>query len=96
MENKLSVGDKVKIINYGHFTWAYKDAWHKMYSSKPSNIIKETEGAYHFDISPEKVGQEDTIKLISEPQPGLIRYGLEKNGSWYSKEQLELINKENG
>lgn len=92
------IGDKVKIVNYGHLVWITKEA-QKMYfeagyskNEIPQNLIFEEEGMYYYDLSPDLIGKIDIIREITVTQ-GVPKYSLDKNGSWYSEKQLELINK---
>lgn len=97
MTPTLKVGDKVRIINYGHQVWWFKsdwDAWQQLMGKvKAEPYAKSDDGKMIFlDLAPERVGREDIITKHTEPQYGFHRYALDKNGAWYSKDQLELIN----
>lgn len=79
------IGDKVRIINYGHLIWEGKPC------SPIGKVIKETDKVYWTDLKPEYVGREDMICGVSMIQ-GVPSYSL-KTSSWYDEGQLELINK---
>lgn len=87
----LQIGDKVRIIKYGHpIRWS-KEAYHHISKSedKPGHIIEE--GNYHYllDKSPEMVGQEGIICTILNGSYSLA--GVEGKQSWYNEEQLEKL-----
>lgn len=56
---------------------------------KPKNIISEDENKWIIDRCPELVGREDVVVGISNSQ-GRVMYSLDKNGAWYSDNNLEL------
>lgn len=92
--NKFNIGDKVRIIKYGHlmyinrldavFMEVYKD---KEDLSKDNSIIKAV------DTNPDLIGREGTIIKISgfQGQDNYIyQYSIEGIGAWYNEDQLEL------
>lgn len=75
----MKIGDKVRIINYGHLIW-YKD--------------EKTDKIKWMDLYPELVGKEAKIVEKTKTQ-GVKYYGLKIKGegymSWFTKKQLEKI-----
>jgi hypothetical protein len=93
MPAKFSIGDKVKIINYGAMCWISSEF---AFSSKGLKTLKE-EGDYIIcDTYPELVGKEGIISEVTKTQ-GEWQYAI--NGltkyAWYDEEQLEMISKNN-
>lgn len=84
------IGDKVKIVNYGHLIWENKEVYPKPSTSFP--IYHETENVRWLDMSPHLVGRMDLIEKVSVVQ-GTPKYSLNKNGAWFAEENLELVNK---
>lgn len=77
------VGDRVRIINYGHW----------LYSPYPLTRFPLI-GEKLYDIAPELVGLEGTINKADKTQ-NQWQYGITfdngKNISWFTDDQLELI-----
>ncbi len=95
----FKVGDKVRIVKYGHWFLIHKSEqalyYEAGFTSKqiPDNIIKETENTYWVDMRPELVGQIGTIRTISITQ-GITSYslnGIEDKVAWYNADQLEHV-----
>lgn len=92
----IRIGDRCKIVKYGHCIWTKKEAYKEMFEAgytggkeKPDGIIKENETIYYHDIRPEFVGQEVIITNISETQG---KYGYSTTlFSWADRQQLEKI-----
>jgi hypothetical protein len=86
MENrKFKIGDKCKIVNYGHLIWQSKKSQEPIDKKFP--IIFEYESFVYFDIRPDLVGKEVIIIGISSSGN---RYSTDLF-SWASEKQLELI-----
>jgi len=84
MESKFKVGDKCRIVKFGHLVWENKNMpLHK--SSLPT--YAEDENTRWVDINPSYIGKEVVITEV----------GLDKKRyatslfSWAKEEQLELI-----
>jgi hypothetical protein len=76
---KFKVGDKVKVVKYGHIIHHYK--------SETGNWAAE-------DISPDIVGKEGVVREVSNSQPGWVTYaldGIPEKTAWYNQNQLELV-----
>ena len=85
---KYKVGDKVRIVNYGHKVWMYQ----KMVDGK----IIELDEVEWYDMCPERVGMLATIRKVTVTQ-GIDKYGLTTelgNISWFHNNQLELVKDE--
>lgn len=83
--SKYKVGDKVKIVNYGHLMWSHK----KM--SFP--VVSEDGGIVWMDMSAELVGQEGVVNKITITQ-GNPEYGIDGikgKCAWYNENQLEKL-----
>lgn len=83
----MEVGNKVKIINYGHLIYItaeeYKIDSFPLIKTYPSGIEVR-------DMSPELVGQEGVVSEVSNDGDQYMLSGPKKAG-WYNEEQLELI-----
>ena len=77
-DSKFKIGDKVRIIGYGHLFWSY---------DKPSDKIPTW-----YDMSPELVGQIGIIANITNTQ-GIPKYALKgpNKYAWYDEKQLEKV-----
>ena len=85
---KYKVGDRVKIINYGSTIWEPKNVEEKL--SFP--VIEETEHFRILDMSPDLVGKEGVVDIvtITQGEPKYAIDGLRKH-AWYDEEQMELV-----
>ena len=94
-----SIGDKVKIVNYGALIWYNKKEWKKMYDEgfvtklKPDNIIAENNTIWTIDIMPKKVGEEAIIQKVNTATHSYSLKGKDWSSAWYNEDQLEMINK---
>ena len=83
----MKIGDKVKVVDFGHLMWSRKPMSFKVYAKDPdSNVV-------WYDCSPEIVGKEGVIKDVKTTQ-GQTNYalsGITEKSAWYSENQLELI-----
>ncbi len=88
METKptYKIGDKVRIINYGHPIWESK-SFYKESTSK--HIIYEDEELRWIDISPNIVGKEGIVEKVDVVQ-GTPQYSIKGIGAWYFEEQMEM------
>jgi hypothetical protein len=89
---KFSVGDHVKIVNYGNIYWESKKSGMGYHLHFP--VIKEDNDTYYVDTNPELVGK---LAIVDKREllQGKFRYGLmltENNNhmSWFFESQLEL------
>lgn len=96
MKSKFKIGDKVKIINYGHILWESKESYKKHFEAgrykteRPKNLISEDEDFFFIDIRPDILGQKGVVDKVSEDQ-GKISYSISGIGAWYSEKQMEKI-----
>ena len=73
-EPKYKIGDKIKIVNYGHWIYTTKKERQEMLKVKlvstaiPKNILRETEDGYFVDMRPDRVGVEDVIDNVTDTQ----------------------------
>jgi len=76
---KFGIGDKVKIINYGH------QIWERIEGTDKVNII---------DIHPDLVGQIGMISKAEITQ-GIPEYAIEglAKHAWYDEGQLEMVSR---
>ncbi len=89
-----NIGDKVRIVNYGHPIWINKlaDEYHfndEGLSSLPT--IDEDEQFKWKDLRPELVGVEGIVTGLSSDKK---QYSLDTNRgamAWFGEGQLELI-----
>lgn len=91
-EPKYSIGNKVKIINYGHLIWQSKDSQQLDLNLKFPIIYEDDEDKY-LDMTSSIVGKEGVITKISMTQ-GMPQYSIEgipEKVAWYDEQQLELI-----
>jgi hypothetical protein len=93
-DTKFKVGDRCKIVNYGHLIWSHKEVWKEAYKAgfttkdKPDNIIAEDENIWYHDIGTELLGKEVIIIKAHKTQ-GIDEYATNVV-SWLNNEQLEL------
>lgn len=83
MESKFKVGDKCRIVNFGHLVWENKSEPIKM--NLPTYC--ESENTRWVDLNPELIGKEVVILEVSNDGK---RYSTSLF-SWALEEQLELI-----
>lgn len=88
----MEIGDKVKIVNYGHAIWISKDSTdYKIFKDK---IIYDGGDICTMDIHPELVGQQGVIQNKYKQYDGSFLYALEGirgKSAWYEEQQLEKI-----
>lgn len=94
MKSKFKIGDKVKIVNYGHLMWVSKSNTERLANITMPKVYEDDTFEY-FDMAPELVGQKRVVRDISLCQ-GRFDYALcNEDGSgyiaWLSEKQLELI-----
>jgi hypothetical protein len=90
MKNKFEIGDKVKVVNYGHLMWSNKKSGMKM----KLPIISEDGNIVWHDFLSKIVGKVGVVVEVIETQ-GIVNYslnGIPQKTSWYNEEQLELEN----
>jgi hypothetical protein len=91
MQSKFNIGDKVRVIKYGHLSFMAKS----LHVSQP--IIKNmSDGYYLVDSAPELVGRVGIVSVVGHHlQNDGYEYtlnGIPQKHAWYNEEQLELIN----
>ena len=86
-----SIGDKVKIVNYGHPIWVNKKV-EELKLSFP--LIREDENVRILDMSPDLIGQEGIVSEVSMTQgiPNYAIEGIKGKHAWYQEGQMEMIN----
>lgn len=90
MESKFKVGDRVRIVKYGHLIWANKSNRTTFNAVKAmGKTYKETKKVLYVDIRPEHIGKETVITKVITNR-GKIYYGTELF-SYVGEGQLELI-----
>ena len=85
------IGDKVKIINYGHLIWELEG----QESNSPFKVIFKNDKVRALDMSPSLVGQIGIVSAVGSTQ-GIPEYAIdniEGKHSWYNESQMELIDK---
>jgi hypothetical protein len=93
----MELGDKAKIVKYGHLIFFSKEPRHAEQVerfAKSFPIYKEGEDFYYFDIRPELVNEE--VKIVNKvTSGGVSKYAVEFNTgnriSWLHGDQLEKI-----
>ena len=88
-EAKFSIGDKVKIVNYGHLLWSKKN--NEYQTGMP--LFREDGDVNWHDASSHLIGKVGVISEVTETQ-GKHQYAIEgvpEKTAWYSNEQLELV-----
>jgi hypothetical protein len=91
MESKFKIGDKVKVVNYGHLMWVNKKIGGKF--NLP--IVKETETYVCYDTNKGIVGNSGIVKDVKETQ-GFFNYslsGIKGKSAWYTEDQIEIVSK---
>jgi hypothetical protein len=76
-KNKLKVGDKVRVINYGSLLWE---------NDKYGNLTT-------FDMSPELIGKEGVVSKVTKTQgvTEYAVDGIPEKHAWYDRDQLERL-----
>ena len=81
----MEIGDKVKIIRYGHKMWFPK--------SQPRGIfLYEEQEVVYCDVLPELIGK--TGKITAKKINGETKYmvrGVGSKSGWFLEEQLEEV-----
>ena len=90
------IGDKVRIVNYGHpiMQVIQKNKKDKL-ERLPYPLIFEDESVLWLDMSPGIVGLTGIVCEVSMTQ-GTPQYaidGIPEKTAWYSESQMEMINR---
>jgi len=90
---KYGIGDKVKIVNYGHPIWESKICPKQERLDFP--VIYEDGAFRYLDMSPKLIGKIGIIEKVDVVQgkPQYAINGIPEKHAWYSEDQLELISK---
>lgn len=96
-ETKFKIGDKVKVVNYGHLIWQNKtnqDAERKFHKDngipyQELPIVSDDGKTQYLDLHSDLVGKEGVVADISSSGDYALS-GLSKY-AWYSEIQLELV-----
>lgn len=84
---KFKVGDKVRVIKYGHLIWQNKPEEVRL----GFKVYEETDSLVWYDMRPEKIGKEGVVVNVSITQ-GIPKYSTDPLGAWLDEEQLEKVN----
>jgi len=89
MTPKYNVGDKVKIVNYGHAVWENKE--HDKYPSRLP-LIKEDKHLRWVDMSHEVIGQSGIVVEVKDVQgtPNYAIDGIKGKHAWYTEDQMQI------
>jgi hypothetical protein len=79
---KFKIGDKVRIINYGHAIWMNKSSG----ETPPFPIIAENDSLWWMDMCPDRVGK---TGIVDNELNG--DYSVYDIGAWFTEAQLELV-----
>lgn len=92
-DTKFKVGDRVRIVNYGHLIYVHPESTMlELFTSKPYSKSKEM---VTFDLNPRIIGTEWIITEAKVIQ-GIDGYEIHNDTNtiaWVHNNQLELINK---
>lgn len=89
MKSKFVIGDKVKVVSYGHPIWVNKNSGMEM--NFP--IISEDDKVVWYDINGGVVGKIGIVEKVKETQ-GILGYslsGIPEKSAWYNEDQLEAV-----
>lgn len=84
MSTQFKVGDRVRIVNYGHLIWS----WEEM---KLPLFAQSGDGVYWYDLGSEDVGKVGVIVKATKTQE-IDQYAIEgepNKKAWYTNNQLE-------
>jgi len=92
-EPNYKIGDKVRIVNYGHLMWTIQNQPNEssFIETLPVSVIYGD--LVWFDVNHGIVGKEGVVSDVSITQ-GVPQYsikGIPEKNSWYSEGQMELI-----
>jgi len=89
MESKFKIGDRCKIVKYGHLVWVSRKEYdlNKSYSSLNLPIVMQDKDYLWIDLRPEYVGKEVVITGIGSNKQS---YSTDLF-SWAGNNQLQLI-----
>ncbi len=90
MKSKFVIGDKVKVVNYGHPILVNKNSGMEM--NFP--VISEDDKVVWYDMNGGVVGKVGIVDKVKETQ-GILGYslsGIPEKVSWYNEDQLEMVN----
>lgn len=88
-EAAYKVGDKVRVVNYGHAIWEHKSIGE---SSFP--LIKELESLRLVDLQADLIGQQgviDRVLVVTQGRPKYSVDGISGKTAWYNEDQLEAV-----
>jgi len=89
---KFKIGQKVRVIKYGHPIWHNKTT-QSLKEGLSFPVIKEDDEMIWYDINSELVGKTGVIDGESKTQ-GVFHYsikGIPGKHAWYDENQLEKI-----
>lgn len=87
---KYKVGDRVKIIKYGHLFWLNKSVTD---ISEETPVFFEDDDFLWFDMSPELVGKIGYVSEVTITQE-ISQYaldGIKSKSAWYDEGQLRKL-----
>ena len=88
--NEIKIGDKVKIINYGHLLMIFKNSPE---ASTSLPVYKENEKIKWVDMCSSIIGATGIVQKIIKTQ-GIPKYslsGINGKTAWFMENQLKLI-----
>lgn len=88
-----NIGDRVRVVNYGHPFWIPHSFIEKGWGSD-AHKIGETETHVIVDTNPDVLGKEGLVQVVTTTQ-GRTTYSIAGIGAWYNEDQLELVEKNN-
>jgi len=93
----MEIGDRVKIVNYGHMIMFSKNSKNNPYKdgiAKTFPLIFEDDTSLYYDIRPELIGREGNIvNKITDNHSGRYSVMFDDGNrmSWFSDRQIEKI-----
>ena len=85
--SKFKVGDKVKVVNYGHLIWMSDEMANLMREPKPI----PSKGEYAYDLNPSVVGKGGVVKGVDSKGYSYALDGIAGKTAWFEEDQLELV-----
>jgi len=92
MKPKFKIGDRVKVINYGHLIWSsYPNPRWVLHSRHYTGISTTGKRLYYnmYDMSPELVGRIGVVSDISNNTYAIE--GIPGKCAWYNEDQLRKL-----
>jgi len=95
-DETMKIGDRVKIVNYGHMIMFSKNKANPYRDSmaKTFPLIFEDDTSSYYDIRPELIGKEGiVVNKITDNHSGRYSVHFDDGNrmSWFSERQIEKI-----